>query len=253
MLATVLNMMNQGSFKQFVSRYELLSTLSLIVFLKKISGPIFISVKRTSQRNAMQEEKKLPALQLLLNTKVQWRSTYVMLHCAEDQQEVINFKTSKDLSFINLLQIVDNFIYQMDNKKRILRSAGKCKIFSSLKKSGNMLEPFVTSYQYCYDFRRLRQSSIVVVSKVRSQMSLEECKSWTCIVLLGLRAKVQVEGLSIKDQLKNSLQDCPLYIPPVWQRYEYGYAMSQYYGSAMSQQCGSDREVSQSSSAMTHF
>ena len=34
----------------------------------------------------------------------------------------------------------------------------------------------------------------------------------------------------------------------MWQRYEYGYAMSQYYSSAMSQ-----REVSQSSSAMTHF
>ena len=51
----------------------------------------------------------------------------------------------------------------------------------------------------CYDFRRLRQLSTVVVSKVRSQMSLEECKSWTCIVLLGLRAKVQAKGLSIKD------------------------------------------------------
>ena len=51
----------------------------------------------------------------------------------------------------------------------------------------------------CYDFRRLRQSSTAVVSKVQSQMSLEECKSWTCIVLLGLRAKVQVERLSIKD------------------------------------------------------
>ena len=52
---------------------------------------------------------------------------------------------------------------------------------------------------HCYDFRRLRQSSTVVVSKVQSQMSLEECKSWTCIVLLGLRVKVQVKGLSIKD------------------------------------------------------
>ena len=51
----------------------------------------------------------------------------------------------------------------------------------------------------CYDFRWLRQSSTVVVSKVRNQISLEECKSWTCIVLLGLRAKVQVKGLSIKD------------------------------------------------------
>ena len=48
----------------------------------------------------------------------------------------------------------------------------------------------------CYDFRRLRQSSTVVVSKVQNQRSLEECKSWTCIVLLGLRAKVQVKGLS---------------------------------------------------------
>ena len=51
----------------------------------------------------------------------------------------------------------------------------------------------------CYDFGRSRQSSSVVVSKVQSQMSLEECKSWTCIILLGLRAKVQVKGLSIKD------------------------------------------------------
>ena len=51
----------------------------------------------------------------------------------------------------------------------------------------------------CYNFRRLRQSSTVVVSKVQSQMNLEECKSWTCIVLLGLRARVQVKGLSIKD------------------------------------------------------
>ena len=64
----------------------------------------------------------------------------------------------------------------------------------------------------CYNFRRLRQSLTVVVSKVQNQLSLEECKSWTCIVLLGLRAKVQVKGLSIKDQLKNNLQDCPLYI-----------------------------------------
>ena len=35
--------------------------------------------------------------------------------------------------------------------------------------------------------------------KVQNQMSLEECRSWTCIVLLGLRVKVQVKGLSIKD------------------------------------------------------
>ena len=51
----------------------------------------------------------------------------------------------------------------------------------------------------CYDFRQLRQLSTVVVSKVRNQLRLEECKSWTCIVLLGLRAKVQVRRLSIKD------------------------------------------------------
>ena len=50
----------------------------------------------------------------------------------------------------------------------------------------------------CYNFRRLRQSLTVVVSKVRSQMSLEECKSWTCIVLLGLRTKVQVEIVLLK-------------------------------------------------------
>ena len=29
----------------------------------------------------------------------------------------------------------------------------------------------------CYDFKRFRQSSTVVGSKVRGQMSLEECKS----------------------------------------------------------------------------
>ena len=29
----------------------------------------------------------------------------------------------------------------------------------------------------CYDFRQLRQSLTVIVSKVQSQMSLEECKS----------------------------------------------------------------------------
>ena len=51
----------------------------------------------------------------------------------------------------------------------------------------------------CYDFRQLKQLLTVIVSKVRSQLSLEECKFWTCIVLLGLRAKVQVKGLSIKD------------------------------------------------------
>ena len=51
----------------------------------------------------------------------------------------------------------------------------------------------------CYNFRQLRQLLTVVVSKVRSQMSLEECKSWICIVLLGLRVKVQVKRLSIKD------------------------------------------------------
>ena len=60
-------------------------------------------------------------------------------------------------------------------------------------------EGYTVTEEMCYDFRQLRQSLTVVVSKVRSQMSLEECKSWTCIVLLGLRAKVQVERLSIKD------------------------------------------------------
>ena len=30
---------------------------------------------------------------------------------------------------------------------------------------------------HCYDFKRFRQSSTVVGSKVRGQMSLEECKS----------------------------------------------------------------------------
>ena len=41
----------------------------------------------------------------------------------------------------------------------------------------------------CYDFKRFRQSSTVIGSKVQCQMSLEECKFWTCIVLLGLIVK----------------------------------------------------------------
>jgi hypothetical protein len=49
----------------------------------------------------MQEEKKLPALQLLLDMKVRWSSTYVMLNRAEDRREVINYKTLKDLSSLN--------------------------------------------------------------------------------------------------------------------------------------------------------
>ena len=68
----------------------------------------------------------------------------------------------------------------------------------------SIYEMYIVSLQLgnhtlCYDFRRLRQSLTVIVSEVRSQMSLEECKSWTCIVLLGFRAKVQVKGLSTKD------------------------------------------------------
>ena len=70
--------------------------------------------------------------------------------------------------------------------------------YLALKIGNQQPKPIATSPN-CYDFRQLRQLSTVVVSKVRSQMSLEECKSWTCIVLLGLRAKVQVKGLSIKD------------------------------------------------------
>lgn len=37
----------------------------------------------------MQEEKKLPARQLLLDMKVRWGSTYVMLNRAEERREVI--------------------------------------------------------------------------------------------------------------------------------------------------------------------
>ena len=51
----------------------------------------------------------------------------------------------------------------------------------------------------CYDFKQLRQSSTVVDSKVQVLMSLEECKSYTCIVLLGLRVRIQEEEMSIKD------------------------------------------------------
>ena len=35
----------------------------------------------------------------------------------------------------------------------------------------------LTKKYYCYDFKRLRQSSTVVSSKVQVLMSLEECKS----------------------------------------------------------------------------
>ena len=76
-----------------------------------------------------------------------------------------------------------------NDTRRIVLGPGMC-FFSSC---------FFCQLTSCYDFRRLRQLSTVVVSKVRNQRSLEECKSWTCIVLLGLRAKVQVKGLSIKD------------------------------------------------------
>ena len=33
------------------------------------------------------------------------------------------------------------------------------------------------SLEHCYDFKRFRQSSTVIGSKVQGQMSLEECKS----------------------------------------------------------------------------
>ena len=57
----------------------------------------------------------------------------------------------------------------------------------------------ISATRSCYDFKRLRQSSAVVGSNVQVLMSLEECKSWTCIVLLGLRVRVQEEEMSIKD------------------------------------------------------
>ena len=37
--------------------------------------------------------------------------------------------------------------------------------------------PGIDFDEMCYDFKRFRQSSTVVGSKVRGQMSLEECKS----------------------------------------------------------------------------
>ena len=58
-----------------------------------------------------------------------------------------------------------------------------------LKGHTNWVSSVAFSSNGCYDFKRFRQSSTVVGSKVQCQMSLEECKSWTCIVLLGLRAK----------------------------------------------------------------
>ena len=47
----------------------------------------------------MKEEKNIPVLQLLLDMKVRWSSTYVMLHCAGDQREVIDSNTLKDFYF----------------------------------------------------------------------------------------------------------------------------------------------------------
>ena len=88
---------------------------------------------------------------------------------------------------------MDRFWRAMHSKLYYLLSLWTAKIISNLPQKKRQPE------WLCYDFRRLRQSSTVVVSKVWSQMSLEECKSWTCIVLLGLRVKVQVKGLSIKD------------------------------------------------------
>jgi hypothetical protein len=46
----------------------------------------------------MQEEKNLPPLQLLLDMKVRWSSTYVMLNRAENRREVTHSSTFKDIS-----------------------------------------------------------------------------------------------------------------------------------------------------------
>jgi hypothetical protein len=48
----------------------------------------------------MQEEKHLPARQLLLDMKVRWGSTYVMLNRAEERREVINSNTLLILFYI---------------------------------------------------------------------------------------------------------------------------------------------------------
>jgi hypothetical protein len=52
----------------------------------------------------MQEDKKLPARQLLLDMKVRWSSTYVMLNRAEERREVINSNTSKDIIYKSLFR-----------------------------------------------------------------------------------------------------------------------------------------------------
>ena len=60
--------------------------LKLVVSLKEYQARS--SSQRKELFKEMQEEKKLPARQLLLDMKVRWGSTYVMLNRAEERQEV---------------------------------------------------------------------------------------------------------------------------------------------------------------------
>jgi hypothetical protein len=60
--------------------------LKLVVLLKEYQARS--SSQRKELFKEMQEEKKLPACQLLLDMKVRWGSTYVMLNRAEERREV---------------------------------------------------------------------------------------------------------------------------------------------------------------------
>ena len=57
----------------------------------------------------------------------------------------------------------------LDMRKKLLGARHP----DTLKSMGDLAR----TYHHCYDFKRFRQSSTVIGSKVRGQMSLEECKS----------------------------------------------------------------------------
>ena len=122
-------------------------------------------------------------------TSINGNQYYIVFIDDAAQYITINFMKAKS----KVVQKVKNYLTHLKTQEKLPKAIR----FDCGKEFLN--EELRTRCAQCYNFRRLRQSSTVIVSKVQSQMSLEECKAWTCIVLLGLRAKVQVNGLSIKD------------------------------------------------------
>ena len=122
-------------------------------------------------------------------TSINGNQYYIVFIDDVAQYITINFMKAKS----KVVQKVKNYLTHLKTQEKLPKAIR----FDCGKEFLN--EELRTWCAQCYNFRRLRQSLTVIVSKVRSQMSLEECKSWTCIVLLGLRVKVQVKGLSIKD------------------------------------------------------